>query len=108
VRLPLETVLRRGQVQVLASPTYLGNGSELDTIVDVGQYRGTIGTMWLIAREEGSSASHAQSGQRGKKSEKSGQGMEGLFRGWRVGMWGLVGMWGAAAMGGIGGSGGEF
>ena len=30
----------------------------------------------------------------------------GLWRGWRVGFWGLVGVWGAAACGGGGGGGG--
>jgi fusion and transport protein UGO1 len=31
-----------------------------------------------------------------------------LWRGWRVGMWGLVGMWTAKSLGGNGSSGGEF
>jgi len=45
----------------------------------------------------------------GKDSQRrKGQGVEGLFRGWRVGMWGLVGVWGAATLGGVGGKGGEF
>ena len=35
------------------------------------------------------------------KRRKSGQGIHGLWRGWRVGMWGLVGMWGANALGGV-------
>ena len=34
------------------------------------------------------------------KRRKAGQGIHGLWRGWRVGMWGLVGMWGASALGG--------
>lgn len=84
-----------------------------DTIVEVGPYRGLVGTMWLIAMEEGEQGGRAGgadgNAQLGpKKVEKRGQGVEGLWRGWRVGMWGLVGMWGAAAIGGIGGSGGEF
>ena len=37
---------------------------------------------------------------------RKGQGIRGLWRGWRVGFWGLVGVWGAAALGGAGG--GEF
>ncbi len=45
----------------------------------------------------------------GKDAQRrKGQGVEGLFRGWRVGMWGLVGVWGAATLGGVGGKGGEF
>lgn len=39
---------------------------------------------------------------------QKGQGVEGLWRGWRVGMWGLVGVWGAATLGGVGSKGGEF
>ncbi len=42
----------------------------------------------------------------GGEKRKKGQGMQGLWRGWRVGMWGLVGMWGANALGaGAGGNG---
>lgn len=109
LKLPLETVLRRGQVQVFSSAAYVGDGKSVDTVVNAGQYRGTVGTMWLIAREEGTSVNPTRVGQRGKKSgEKKGQGVEGLWRGWRVGMWGLVGVWGAAAMGGASSSGGEF
>lgn len=113
VKLPLETVLRRGQMSVLSSPSHYQSGKPLDTIVDVGAYRGTVGTMWLIVREEGVTKQESPASLRGVKkakklNEKSGQGVEGLWRGWRVGMWGLVGMWGAAAMGGAGGSGGEF
>lgn len=109
LKLPLETVLRRGQVQVFTSPAYVGDVKQLDTIVNAGQYHGTLGTMWLITREEGSSITVTRAGQKGKKhGEKKGQGMEGLWRGWRVGMWGLVGVWGASAMGGSSSSGGQF
>lgn len=114
VKLPLETVLRRGQLAVLASETYV-TGREFDAVVDVGGYNGVFGTMWRIVKEEGQRSEGelgqvGASGNRRVKREvvKQGQGVEGLWRGWRVGMWGLVGMWGAAAMGGIGGNGGEF
>lgn len=106
IKLPLETVLRRGQISILSSPHYTPQGT-LDTIVDVGPYRGVVGTMWCIVREEGETkAIAAKSGK--AKAPTKGQGVEGLWRGWRVGMWGLVGVWGAATMGGLGGSGGEF
>jgi fusion and transport protein UGO1 len=105
-------------MSVLSSPTHIRGGKELDTIVQIGPYRGVFGTMWSIAREEGSSSGQeivaGTGGTRGarksnKFGEKKGQGVEGLWRGWRVGMWGLVGMWGAAALGSSsGGSGGEF
>ncbi len=114
VKLPLETVLRRGQLAVLASEPY-HTGRELHTVVDIGPYSGPIGTMWQIVREEGERkeaefGAPAAGGNRKihRQLAKPGQGVEGLWRGWRIGMWGLVGMWGAAAMGGIGGNGGEF
>ena len=117
MKLPIETVLRRGQMSVVSSSKYIGSGKGLETIVDVGLYRGTLATMWLIAREEGVSlgkeSSAGKSGTRGlRKSgrlgERKGQGIEGLWRGWRVGIWGLVGIWGAAALRGAANSGGEF
>jgi fusion and transport protein UGO1 len=143
IRLPVETVLRRGQVAVLQehenqrlseayrnfdgesirSPVYGMENEDLSvrsfkTIVEPGPYRGVFGTMWFIVREEGvqvigpgaakTSAPHGQARTpafsiraRGRK----GQGIHGLWRGWRVGFWGLVGVWGAAA---LGGGGGEF
>jgi mitochondrial fusion and transport protein UGO1 len=115
VKLPIETVLRRGQMSVVSSSKYVGSGKGLQTIVDVGPYRGTLSTMWLIAQEEGVSKENVtgKAGARGVKksgrpSERKGQGIEGLWRGWRVGIWGLVGIWGAAALGGAANSGGEF
>jgi mitochondrial fusion and transport protein UGO1 len=117
LKLPLETVLRRGQVSVLSSPTYVGEGNELATIVNIGSYRGPIRTMWMIVHEEGVSsgqdnntrASGSQTARNTrKKRERKGQGIEGLWRGWRVGFWGLVGVWGAATIGGVANSRGEF
>ncbi|KAL5117356.1 hypothetical protein ACEQ8H_004672 [Pleosporales sp. CAS-2024a] len=130
VRLPLETVLRRGQVAVLQdsdtrrtvlrqkSATYDDDDdAALKTIVEPGPYKGVLASMWFIAREEGVSVStpdaakaasaKAMGFERPSRMRK-GQGMHGLWRGWRVGVWGLVGIWGAAAMGGGAGGGGEF
>ncbi|KAJ9660588.1 hypothetical protein H2201_006846 [Coniosporium apollinis] len=143
-KLPLETVLRRGQIQHLKqnaeleaatlqadsrsqargrsvrgsrqgsaapSPPYPpAPASEgVPTVVDVGPYRGVLGTAWFIVREEGMShvgaVAAAAKGQ--SQKTKKGQGVSGLWRGWRIGFWGLVGVWGAAAMGG-GAVGGEF
>ncbi|KAF1918734.1 Rrp15p-domain-containing protein [Ampelomyces quisqualis] len=135
VRLPLETVLRRGQVAVLRdhenersnaayrappslsrqkNPAYDSDDQSFKTIVEPGPYRGVLGSMWFIAREEGISVStpdaakaasaKAMGFERPSRMRK-GQGLHGLCRGWRVGVWGLVGIWGAAAMGG---GGGEF
>ncbi|KAH9882294.1 hypothetical protein J1614_000530 [Plenodomus biglobosus] len=138
VRLPLETVLRRGQVAVLQdhenqriadsyntlpshqharqkAPLYAQEEDpSFTTIVQPGPYRGVLGTMWYIARDEGvtvvgPNAAKAASAKalgfvRPVKTSK-GQGVHGLWRGWRVGVWGLVGVWGASA---LGGGGGEF
>lgn len=129
VRLPLETVLRRGQVSTLyehdrikereafnsfrLTPRHKKEIPEtewLRTVVDVGPYKGVFGTMWFIMREEGTSKTGpirpAAAGKSPFAKVKKGQGMQGLWRGWRVGFWGIVGVWGAAALGG--GVGGEF
>ncbi|KAI1372787.1 mitochondrial carrier domain-containing protein [Hypoxylon crocopeplum] len=117
VKLPLETVLRRGQMVVLSEPTYLNaldQTGRMDTIVQPGPYNGVVGTMYTIVAEEGSRAAYAvpSKNSRGRKVKqpkvaevvyKKGQGFEGLWRGWKVSWWGLVGLWTA----GIAGGGGE-
>lgn len=136
VNLPLETVLRRGQVAVLSSPAYVRAGegplkggrkgsedrtaaaAQLEAIVPPGKYDGVFGTMYTIVNEEGSkavpatmAAARAASNKRGKTKVaetvyRRGQGVDGLWRGWKVSWWGLVGLWGAAVVGG--GGDGEF
>ncbi|KAK9364784.1 mitochondrial carrier domain-containing protein [Lipomyces kononenkoae] len=69
VRLPLETVLRRGQL------AYVGVQR---AIVPVGQYKGVLGTMWDVISSE----------------DNGNTSLEGLWRGWRVGMLGILGTWG--------------
>ena len=118
VKLPIETVLRRGQMDVAQSTSI---GKEMQTMIEVGPYRGLFGTMHSIVYEEGETGSRAElvKGTAGapamkvgkvgqERKRRKGQGFEGLWRGWRVGMWGLVGVWGAATWGGVGGKGGEF
>lgn len=83
------------------------------TIVEPGPYRGVLGTMWFIVRDEGvqvvgpgaAKGKAAAASFSARTRIRKGQGVNGLWRGWRVGFWGLVGVWGAAAMGG---GGGEF
>ncbi|MCJ1347219.1 mitochondrial fusion and transport protein ugo1 [Peltigera leucophlebia] len=116
LRFPVETVLRRGQVDFVKQSVL---SKDLQMMVDVGPYKGLFGTMRSIVYEEGSkevttlgSTAQAKSS-RGEKGmplqqRRQGQGYEGLWRGWRVGMWGLLGVWGAATLGGVGGKGGEF
>ena len=78
-----------------------------------------IGTMYHIVFEEGTRADPAETGlarATGKAvvvkpqqaKTRKGQGIEGLWRGWRVGVWGLVGVWGAGLIGGGAGKPGEF
>lgn len=118
VKLPIETVLRRGQMDVARSTS---RGKEMQTIVEVGPYHGLWGTIRSIVYEEGErgppaefvkGTANAPAMNVGKvgpeRKRRKGQGFEGLWRGWRVGMWGLVGVWGAATWGGVGGKGGEF
>lgn len=124
MKLPLETVLRRGQVAVLSSPRYLQaleslpagkagrrvGGEQLETIVPVGSYNGLFGTMYAIINEEGSHAvssgkpkNRAAASKKGKITiaetvYRRGQGLEGLWRGWKVSWWGLVGLWTAGVV----------
>ena len=118
VKLPAETVLRRGQMQIAQMSS---SGKEVQTVVSVGPFRGLIGTMYSIVKEEGVRGSRADTKNgiecasavrsdplRTVIQGEKGQGLEGLWRGWRVGMWGLIGVWGAAAVGSVGSSGGEF
>ncbi|KAI9832104.1 MAG: mitochondrial fusion and transport protein ugo1 [Phylliscum demangeonii] len=104
VRLPLETVLRRGQAAVAG----VAGGAESTSAVvgPVGPFLGVVGTMWSVVNEDGSPHLHLHQ----QHQQHRAQGVQGLWRGWRVGMWGLVGMWGAAALGaaGTGAVGGEF
>lgn len=94
---------------------------DMKTVIEVGQYKGFFGTIHSIVYEEGTSEVQIQPArttgearnpklEKGapQRQKKKGQGLEGLWRGWRVGMWGLLGVWGAATLGGVGGKGGEF
>lgn len=161
LKLPLETVLRRGQVSVLSSEPYVsaleGNSPAaaraararkanagavvavgelppataapeggLETIVPVGRFNGVFGTMYRIVKDEGSHAvakpaaasSSSKTPRKGRSGSatptasvsetvyRRGQGMDGLWRGWKVSWWGLVGLWAAGVLGG--GGDGEF
>lgn len=119
VRLPVETVLRRGQIAVVAEGIRSQGRKPMETVTEVGAYKGVVGTIWHIVSEEGERGGRQEliSGTGGApavkaiglgKKKRKGQGLEGLWRGWRVGLWGLMGVWGAAALGGVGSKGGEF
>lgn len=111
IRYPLETVLRRAQIATWTAPPGMppipsSSRKVIDTIVPVPQsYRGIVPTMWSIVKDEGTSGSEKGraigSAARHPRHSRKGQGIEGLYRGWRVGMWGLVGVWGAAFIGGM-------
>ncbi|CAK7567540.1 MAG: hypothetical protein SEPTF4163_005506 [Sporothrix epigloea] len=148
VKLPIETVLRRGQAALVSSPQYVralrsapasvkpGSSpshaagtlglSFMEVIFPLGRYNGIVGTITHIVWEEGTSPvpalvdgnvffqSKSQTiakkktivnGSSTKTVEtdyRRGQGVEGLWRGWKVSWWGLVGLWTAAAVGGGG------
>ncbi|KAA8647589.1 hypothetical protein EYZ11_004951 [Aspergillus tanneri] len=121
VRFPLETVLRRAQIATFTSPSIrqqcagtprassLTPPSEVETIVPTPRtYRGIVGTMWGIVYEEGSLVpSEAERAQEVLKKplalrKRHGQGIQGLYRGWRIGMWGIAGIWGASLLGNAG------
>lgn len=92
--------------------------AQLEAIVPPGKYDGVFGTMYTIVNEEGSKAlppatlgASRPAAKKGKAKiaetvYRRGQGVEGLWRGWKVSWWGLVGLWGAAVVGG--GGDGEF
>lgn len=136
VKLPLETVLRRGQMSLWSSPVYARSlepstpkvrgkeaaikPAEVEAMVPLGKYDGLFGTMYTIATQEGSRPvgaptpppkGKASGSKRGKPKiaetvYRRGQGVEGLWRGWKVSWWGLVGLWAAGVVGG--GGDGEF
>ncbi|PHH75668.1 hypothetical protein CDD80_2187 [Ophiocordyceps camponoti-rufipedis] len=112
IKLPIETALRRGQMAVLSSESYVtalsGQGKQMKTIVPIGRYNGILGTMHHIASEEGTrevptratSASKAKAtGRTLQPTYRKGQGLQGLWRGWKVNWWGLVGLWTASVVG---------
>ncbi|KAJ5759857.1 hypothetical protein N7520_007013 [Penicillium odoratum] len=127
VKFPLETVLRRAQIATYTSLSLRQKASggsinaasidaaDVETIVPTPRtYRGIIGTMWHIVHEEGLSSSPSEAerartllskpvSQAEYQKRKQGQGIEGLYRGWRMGMWGIAGMWGANMLGGFAG-----
>ncbi|KAL5332741.1 hypothetical protein BJX70DRAFT_406955 [Aspergillus crustosus] len=119
VRFPLETVLRRAQIATFTSPNIRQNSAgslrssdaaaeaaEVETIVPTPQtYRGVIGTMWGIVYEEGVQPSpdaqraHELLGISVSQRKRQGQGIHGLYRGWRIGMWGVAGTLGLSLLG---------
>jgi fusion and transport protein UGO1 len=135
VRLPLETVLRRGHIAVLSSsaaldasrstasilPLHSSTFSQrFRTIVPVGPYKGIVGSIYHIIHEEGQRIPASlppppsTPSSRGGKSVDSrltkprrGQGPSALWRGYKVGLWGVFGAWAALGIGG-GQAGGEF
>lgn len=119
IKLPLETVLRRGHMAVLSSEEYCSTEDKLETIVPIGKFDGVFGTMYHIASTEGQTevtpSKPEPTTKKGKNKAKAkanlpvykkGQGMDGLWRGWKVSWWGLVGLWTASVFGN--GGEGEF
>lgn len=130
IRFPLETVLRRAQIASYTSPSLRQQGpvastnrpsaisqppEPIETIVPTPQiFRGIVATVWGIIYEEGVSGPPPESekaqellGKPVLQRRRQGQGIRGLYRGWRIGMWGIAGIWGANILGAVGGSGDE-
>ncbi|KIW68350.1 hypothetical protein PV04_04303 [Phialophora macrospora] len=111
IKFPLETVLRRAQIATWTSPahslpTAASKRKAITTIVPVPQsYRGIFPTIWSITREEGFSETRKDKAAalmgKAPRRKRKGQGVEGLYRGWRVGFWGLIGVWGTSFVGGL-------
>lgn len=91
IRLPLETVVRRSQVNYLRE-----SNRDLPLIVEPAPYLGIGGTVYSIMYSEGETKTKDA---KGMIRVRKGQGSAGLVRGWRVGFWGLVGVWGAGSLG---------
>lgn len=91
IRLPLETVVRRSQVNYLQE-----SSRDLPLIVEPAPYLGIGGTVYSIMYSEGETKTKDA---KGMIRIRKGQGSAGLVRGWRVGFWGLVGVWGAGSLG---------
>ncbi|WPG98521.1 mitochondrial fusion and transport protein ugo1 [Acrodontium crateriforme] len=91
LRLPLETIVRRAQVDVITKAE-----PHLAVIVPAAPYKGVWGTVYSIMYLEGETRVKDA---KGMVRVRRGQGTSGLVRGWRVGFWGLVGVWGAGALG---------
>lgn len=111
IKFPLETVLRRAQIATWTSPKQSlpvssSKRKAVTTIVPVPQsYRGVLPTIWTIVNDEGYSESEKDKAAallgKAPRRKRKGQGVQGLYRGWRVGFWGLVGVWGTSFIGGI-------
>ncbi|KAK4621440.1 Mitochondrial fusion and transport protein UGO1 [Fulvia fulva] len=101
IRLPLETVVRRAQVNAIKKAQ-----SDVPLVIDPAPYTGVWATVYGIMYLEGETTTTAANGM---LRTRRGQGAAGLVRGWRVGFWGLAGVWGAGALGpGDVKSGGQF
>ncbi|KAM5442176.1 hypothetical protein MferCBS31731_002550 [Microsporum ferrugineum] len=98
--------------------TSSNTNTPLPTIVPAPQtYRGIIGTMWNIIYEEGTNPSFTEldtveqflghtpqvgrEANRRMQKRRKGQGLQGLYRSWRLEMWGIVGIWGSGFLGAL-------
>ncbi|KAK2733689.1 mitochondrial fusion and transport protein ugo1 [Myotisia sp. PD_48] len=96
----------------------------INTIVPTTQsYPGIVATMWNIVYEEGTNTSVPESEEvehalghplkmdaaaaRRLQQRRKGQGIQGLYRSWRLEMWGIVGIWGSQFLGALMGGGAD-
>lgn len=82
IKLPVETLLRRAQISYMmkrarGSSNKLKIDNQGQLIVKFGGYSGIFTTLWDIFYSKGENS-----------------GLEGIFRGWRVGVLNVIGSWG--------------
>lgn len=116
---------QRSAARISKYPSSLAKASggesipEVETIVPTPQsYRGVIGTIWSIVYEEGLSPAQSEAERaqellgkpvtsQQRQRRRRGQGLQGLYRGWRISMWGIAGVWSAGLLGAAAGPGDE-
>ncbi|WEW56077.1 hypothetical protein PRK78_001512 [Emydomyces testavorans] len=116
--------LTRASASTSTASTQQHDSSPVKTVVPTPQtYRGIVGTTWSIVYEEGTDRGRdadaiEQALGRPPETEKvepsgriqrrrRGQGVQGLYRSWRLEMWGIVGIWGSGFLGTLLGPGDE-
>lgn len=83
VKLPLETVLRTAQLSICPNDPM---------VVPTRKYSGVAGTVWASLTQE----------------RNDRWGCESLYRGWKVGLWGIISVWSLQLLGSSDADEGEF
>ncbi|CDK29239.1 unnamed protein product [Kuraishia capsulata CBS 1993] len=100
VKLPLETLLRRSQVDYLVNDPSCPEAlriSENELSVKFGGYHGYFATLYYIYNGT-KPVSHNDKFSLEVPSSDTNVGLEGLFRGWRVGLLNVISSWGLSIL----------